>query len=236
MFMKFAIRTKIICVVSVLLLALAGSGLLAASNMRAMNANTSEIATNWLPSVKTLGELNAGIILYRTAIRAHLLAETVEEKQAVEKTLERIVENNTRIRKNYETMINSPDERALYDDWSKLWREYKDIAAKVIELSRKEAGQFPREAHRTEQACHQGRHRVRRHPEQGYRVQQRRRRKGNQASGGDLFVGADSPCGHCRNGHHPRCRLQLLCDTRHFDGHRFDRHTDAGAWRRPSRR
>ena len=146
MFMKFAIRTKIICVVSVLLLALAGSGLLAASNMRAMNANTSEIATNWLPSVKTLGELNAGIILYRTALRAHLLAETVEEKQAVEKTLERIVQNNTRIRKNYETMINSPDERALYDDWSKLWREYKDIAAKVIELSRKEAGQFPREA------------------------------------------------------------------------------------------
>ena len=146
MFMKFAIRTKIICVVSVLLLALAGSGLMAASNMRAMNANTNEIATNWLPSVKTLGELNAGIILYRTALRAHLLAETVEEKQAVEKTLERIVENNIRIRKNYETMINSPDERALYDDWSKLWREYKDIAAKVIELSRKEAGQFPREA------------------------------------------------------------------------------------------
>ncbi len=146
MFMKFAIRTKIICVVSVLLLALAGSGLLAALNMRAMNANTSEIATNWLPSVKTLGELNAGIILYRTALRAHLLAETAEEKQTVEKTLERIVENNTRIRKNYETMITSPEERALYNDWSKLWQEYKAIAVKVIELSRKEVGQFPREA------------------------------------------------------------------------------------------
>ena len=146
MFMKFAIRTKIICVVSVLLLALAGSGLLAASNMRAMNTNTSEIATNWLPSVKALGELNAGIILYRATLRAHLLVETVDEKAAVEKTLGKIVDNNTRIRKNYEAMINSPDERALYDDWSKLWQEYRDIAAKVMELSRKEAGQYPREA------------------------------------------------------------------------------------------
>jgi methyl-accepting chemotaxis protein len=146
MFMKFAIRTKIICVVSVLLLALAGSGLLAASNMRTMNADTSEIATNWLPSVKALGELNVGIILYRATLRAHLLSETVEEKQAVEKTLERIAENNLRIRKNYEAMINSAEERALYDEWSRRWQEYKDISAKVMELSRKEAGQFPREA------------------------------------------------------------------------------------------
>src|ERR1700723_1835354 len=146
MFMKFAIRTKIICVVSVLLLAVAGSGLLAASYMRTMNADTSEIATNWLPSVKTLGELNVGIILYRATLRAHLLAETVEEKQAVEKSVEKVAENNLRIRKNYEAMINSAEQRALYDDWSKRWQEYKDISAKVMELSRKEAGQFPREA------------------------------------------------------------------------------------------
>src|ERR1700722_5139457 len=146
MFVKFAIPTKIICVVSILLLALAGSGLLAASYMRTMNADTSEIATNWLPSVKALGELNVGIILYRATIRAHLLSETIEEKQAVEKSLEKIAENNRRIRKSYEAMINSAEERALYDDWSRRWQEYKDISAKVMEVSRKEAGQFPREA------------------------------------------------------------------------------------------
>jgi methyl-accepting chemotaxis protein len=67
--------------------------------MRAMNANTNEIATNWLPSVKALGELNVGIVSYRAALRAHLLAETVEEKEAVEKTLEKIVESNDKIRR-----------------------------------------------------------------------------------------------------------------------------------------
>ena len=146
MFMKFAIRTKIISVVSVLLLALAGTGFLAARDMRAMNANTNEIATNWLPSVKALGELNVGIVSYRAALRAHLLAETVEEKEAVEKTLEKIVESNDKIRKSYETMIASPQEQALYDDWSKHWQEYKEIATKVLQLSHKEAGHLPREA------------------------------------------------------------------------------------------
>jgi methyl-accepting chemotaxis protein len=146
MFAKFSIRTKIISIVSVLLLALAGSGLLAARNMRAMNANTNEIATNWLPSLKALGELNAGIILYRATLRSHLLAETAEEKEAVEKALEKIAERNNNTRKNYEAMIASPEERALYDDWSKHWQEYKAIVAKVMELSRKEAGHWPREA------------------------------------------------------------------------------------------
>jgi methyl-accepting chemotaxis protein len=145
-FMKFAIRTKIISVVSVLLLALAGTGFLAARDMRAMNANTNEIATNWLPSVKTLGELNVGIVSYRGTLRAHLLAETVEEKEAIEKTLEKIVESNNKIRKSYETMIASPEEQALYDDWSKHWEEYKEIATKVMQLSHKEVGRLPHEA------------------------------------------------------------------------------------------
>jgi methyl-accepting chemotaxis protein len=146
MFAKFSIRTKIISIVSVLLLALAGSGLLAARNMRAMNVETNEIATNWLPSLKALGALNAGTILYRATLRAHLLSETAEEKEAIEKALEKIVERNNDTRKNYEAMIASPEERTLYNDWSKNWGEYKEIAAKVMELSRKEAGRWPREA------------------------------------------------------------------------------------------
>ncbi len=43
-------------------------------------------------------------------------------------------------------MISSPEERALYDEWSKHWQQYKDIGAKTMELSRKEAGRVPHEA------------------------------------------------------------------------------------------
>src|SRR6185503_18605864 len=103
--------------------------------------------TNWLPSIRVLGELRTGVITYRNVLREHMLSETLEEKQAVEKTLENVVENNNKIRQAYEPMISSPEERALYDEWAKTWAAYKEGAAKVMELSRKEAGKVPREAH-----------------------------------------------------------------------------------------
>ena len=43
-------------------------------------------------------------------------------------------------------MISSPEERALYSQWSKLWDDYKKGTEEVMALSRKEAGKIPREA------------------------------------------------------------------------------------------
>ena len=97
MLAKYSIRTKIIAVVAFLLVAMTGMGLLAVRNMRAINANTVDIATSWLPSVRVLGDLRAGVITYRNVIREHMLAETLEEKLAMEKTLaDRHRESTTR--------------------------------------------------------------------------------------------------------------------------------------------
>src|SRR5258708_26441629 len=147
MLAKFSIRAKITAVVAVLLIAITGMGLLAVKNMRAINANTVDIATNWLPSVRLLGELRAGVITYRNVIREHMLAETLEEKQAVEKTLATVVEANMKIRQSYEAVITSPEERVIYNDWIKIWEEYKKGTEEVMALSRKAAGQIPHEAH-----------------------------------------------------------------------------------------
>jgi methyl-accepting chemotaxis protein len=147
MLASYSIRTKIIAVVAFLLVAMTGMGLLAVNNMRAINANTEDISTNWLPSVRVLGDLRAGVITYRNVIREHMLSPTPEEKQAMEKTLAMVVESNTKIRATYEPMIASPEERALYSEWAGLWESYKKGTEEVMALSRKAAGQYPREAH-----------------------------------------------------------------------------------------
>src|SRR3954466_8207836 len=147
MLATISIRAKIISVVAFLLVAMAGMGLLAVTKMRSMNANTVDITTSWMPSVRVLGDLRAGVITYRNVIREHMLSETLEEKLAAEKTLATVVEANTKFRKTYEDMITSPEERALYGEWSKLWDEYKKGTQEVMALSRKEAGKVPHEAH-----------------------------------------------------------------------------------------
>src|ERR1700743_783416 len=147
MFAKLSIRSKVITVVAFLLVTLAGMGLLAVHNMRSMNANTVDIATNWLPSIRVLGELRTGVITYRNVVREHLLAESLEQKLASEKILASGVESNDKIRKEYEPMIASPEERALYQSWGKVWADYKSGSEQVLELSRKSAGRLPKEAH-----------------------------------------------------------------------------------------
>jgi methyl-accepting chemotaxis protein len=147
MLSKLSIRAKITSVVALLLVAMAGMGLLAVYNMRAINANTVDIATNWLPSVRVLGELRAGVITYRNVIREHMLGETAEEKEAAEKTLATVVESNTKIRQQYEPLVTSPEERALYGEWSKAWDEYRKGTQEVMALSRKDAGKLAHDAH-----------------------------------------------------------------------------------------
>ena len=137
MLSQLSIRAKIISLVSLLLLTLAGMGLLAATSMRSLNANTREIAGNWLPSIKALGELHADVITFRAIIRQHMIAETKEDKAGVETALDNLVQKNMKVRRAYEAMINSPEERALYTDWSQRWEEYRTIAAKMVELSKK---------------------------------------------------------------------------------------------------
>ncbi|MBR0788049.1 MCP four helix bundle domain-containing protein [Bradyrhizobium manausense] len=147
MLATISIRAKIISVVAFLLVAMAGMGLLAVMKMRAINANTVDITTNWMPSVRVIGDLRAGVITYRNVIREHMLAETLDEKLAAEKILATVVEANTRFRKTYESMITLPEEKALYGQWSKAWEDYKKGTQEVMALSRRDAGKIPHDAH-----------------------------------------------------------------------------------------
>jgi methyl-accepting chemotaxis protein len=147
MLANFSIRAKITAVVAFLLVAITGMGLLAVWNMRSINASTVDIATNWMPSIRVLGELRAGVITYRNVIREHMLSETIEEKDATEKVLAGVIEANAKTRKDYEALISTPEERAMYNEWLRQWELYKKGTEEVLALSRKSPGKFPHEAH-----------------------------------------------------------------------------------------
>ena len=120
MLARYSIRTKIIAVVAFLLAAMTGMGLLAVRNMRAINANTVDIATSWMPSVRVLGDLRAGVITYRNVIREHMLSETLDEKLAAEKTLAAVIEANNKIRAAYNSAQHLPERRKMMQWWSDM--------------------------------------------------------------------------------------------------------------------
>jgi methyl-accepting chemotaxis protein len=146
MLSAISIRAKIISVVAFLLVAMSGMGLLAVMKMRTINANTVDITTNWMPSIRVIGEIRAAVITYRNVVRQHMLAETLDDKLANEKVAVAVIEALAKARKSYEVMIASPEERALYDRWGKLWDDYKKGTEEVMALSRRDAGKVPHEA------------------------------------------------------------------------------------------
>ncbi|WP_458757211.1 methyl-accepting chemotaxis protein [Afipia sp. TerB] len=147
MLSKFSIRAKLIAVISFLLVTMIALGLVAINRMQTLNTNATDIQSNWLPSVRLLGDLRTGVTSYRSVLREHMLVETEDEKAAQEKTLQMLVDNNLKIRKEYETRISSPEEKALYDEWVKTWDEYKKGASEVIALSRKATSTSTHDAH-----------------------------------------------------------------------------------------
>ncbi|WKA30277.1 methyl-accepting chemotaxis protein [Bradyrhizobium roseum] len=141
-----SIRAKVIAVIAFLLIAMSGMGLLAIRSMQAINAHTVEIASSWLPSVRVLGDLRTDINLFRIALRAHVMAETLEAKAANDKRLAGILERIAKDRKAYEQLINSAEERSIYQNWSTAWDKYIAGVQDVIVLSRGSIGRIPTEA------------------------------------------------------------------------------------------
>ena len=146
MFSNISIRTKITAVVIGLLVALISTSALAIWKMQVINAAVVDIQTNWLPSVRVLGDLRATTITYRNAVRQHLLNDQAEDKADFDKRIEQIAERMAQNTADYEKLISAPQERALYDQWRGLWNEYMKGAQEVLRLSRVAVGRFPQEA------------------------------------------------------------------------------------------
>jgi methyl-accepting chemotaxis protein len=137
MLAKYSIRTKITAVVAFLLVAMSLMGALNIRQMYTINSSTVDITTNWLPSVRVLGELRAATITYRAIVRSHLLATDEATRQVQEDLLAKWINNTDKARKAYEPLITTAEERALYDEFSASWAEYLAGVKEVLALSRK---------------------------------------------------------------------------------------------------
>ncbi|ACF00356.1 hypothetical protein I8G32_01679 [Rhodopseudomonas palustris] len=137
------LRTKITALVAVLLIALSGLGLLGLLQMRTLNTSTVDIGTNWMPSVRVLGEMRTNVALYRNTLRAHLLEATTERKLATEKQVAAFDEAVKQSLRTYASMVATPEERKLYDSLVASWTNYTSLAPTGLEMSRKAAGELP---------------------------------------------------------------------------------------------
>ena len=111
-------------------------GIFSIVQMSNVNASTVDIATNWLPSVKVLGEIR---FITASSRRLELRDLLHTDKNALEGDEADIKKQEALLadaEKRYEATISSPEERKLYDDFHLLWDKETETLARVLELSR----------------------------------------------------------------------------------------------------
>jgi methyl-accepting chemotaxis protein len=141
--MRLTVKLSLIAVVSTLLLFVAGQGFVAISKLKAVNSSTEDIAANWLPSVKILGQIKYAVTRARLAEFRLGIADQASWDGVRRVLDERLVEVE-KLGKVYETLISSPEERGLWGKFSVRWAEYLDNQRKGFEIDRsRSAGQSP---------------------------------------------------------------------------------------------
>jgi methyl-accepting chemotaxis protein len=133
---SISIRGKLIAAFSVLLLFLGGLSAIGLWSGSTINGLLLDVETNWLPSVRTAGQVDALTGRYTTSLLRHILTNEPQMLASVDKDLVDRAQKIETAAKAYEGLISSTDERALYETFSREWRAFMGTVEPILVLSR----------------------------------------------------------------------------------------------------
>jgi len=129
------LRTRVQAGYVLLLLLAAIQGGTAYVEMDQINAQSTEIDSNWLPSVETVGELKAQVATYRSLRFQHVLALTADDKARVNQELQTLDGQIEAQLGKLKALSNTAEEQALYDKFVKAWQNSRALWPQVRSLS-----------------------------------------------------------------------------------------------------
>ena len=119
----------------VLLTVLVGG--MALSQMSRINANTEDIATNWLPSMRVLADMRDALDEFRRGEALHLMATSDQDRSSEEERMAKAHKQIDDLLVQYEPMISSPEERKLADQIKQQLATYFDTNTTLLGMSKK---------------------------------------------------------------------------------------------------
>jgi methyl-accepting chemotaxis protein len=119
------------------LLVLIALGLFSIWNFGVINAQSTDMAKNWMPSIASVQDVNVAAGDYRVAEGSHLVASSDDEMAKAETDLKNDAATVAAARAKYEPLISSDEERKLYQQFDSAWSQYMDASSRMLALSRK---------------------------------------------------------------------------------------------------
>jgi methyl-accepting chemotaxis protein len=114
-------------------------GLFSISQLVKVNQASSDIATNWMPAVRYLGQMQTSMSRYRISEATHILLAEDADMAATEKSMATRLETLGKQQASYAPLVSEADERRIYAEFQKTMEAYLAESKKLTALSR--AGQ-----------------------------------------------------------------------------------------------
>ena len=114
----------------------AGVGVFAVTQLGKINANTDDIATNWLPSVKTVGQIRTTVNQFRHTEADHVMSIDEKEEAALDKRFDSLKRTLAEQQAIYESMVTAGDEKQTYDQYKEHRDAYFATHERLLPLSR----------------------------------------------------------------------------------------------------
>jgi methyl-accepting chemotaxis protein len=133
--MRLTVKASLLGIVSILVVLLIGQAWTALSRAAAINANAEDIATNWLPATKSLGEVKYWATRIRVVGARLLMTTDASERRTAETQLIQYQADLDKAAKLYERTIASAEERALWNSFLERWKLYNAEQERILRIS-----------------------------------------------------------------------------------------------------
>jgi methyl-accepting chemotaxis protein len=134
---NLSIRVQLRLVIGALVVLLALLLVASQYHMSSMRVASQDMATNWLPSVELVNQMNTNTSDYRIAEFQHVSNTDDKAMAGIEKEMAAVLTEFEKNRAAYIKLISSSEEQKKYDAFAAEWAKYMAIHNKVIDLSRK---------------------------------------------------------------------------------------------------
>jgi methyl-accepting chemotaxis protein len=135
-FYDLKISRKLISVFFIVVALEAALGAFAIRELSSVNQASTEIATNWLPSIRTLSQLKLSLARIRSFELQHILAATPQEFEEIERNADKQIAALAKQQRDYQIQISEPEEKALFPDVEKALAVFLAEHKKIIDISR----------------------------------------------------------------------------------------------------
>ncbi len=135
-FYDMQIRNKLFSGFAVVIVLATALGAFAVVQLARVEQTSIDMEVNWMPSVRVTADMNTNMSDFRVAELQHILSLTEDEMQRYDQVLADVAKTLDKNRKEYEPLISSKEERALYEQFSKEWDDYLRDHQKILSLSR----------------------------------------------------------------------------------------------------